>query len=91
MKRGDAFDRHTPNGRGYVTTRPSRESDKSCAIRTPIGWTPAGRPRTYRLVPGGRDQRRGTAYRRLALTVLGLDVSTLVAELSRRRGEPEPC
>jgi hypothetical protein len=37
-----------------------------------------GQPRTYRLAPAPAQQ---AAYRRLAVTILGLDVSHLAAEL----------
>ena len=46
-----------------------------------IGATPDDRP----------DPGRRAAYRRLAVTILGLDVPTLVAELqARRQAEPRP-
>ena len=41
-----------------------------------------GQPRTYRL-----DATRQAAYRRLAVTILGLDVSHLAAELRTVRAE----
>jgi hypothetical protein len=50
-----------------------------------VSTTPTGQPRTYRLV---EDQERvsvAAAYRRLALAILGMDVATLAAELSRLR------
>ena len=48
-----------------------------------VSTTAAGQPRTYRLV---EDRRRvAAAYRRLAVAILGLDVATLAAELSRVR------
>jgi len=37
-----------------------------------------GQPRTYRLAPTGSQP---AAYRRLALTILGLDVATLAHQL----------
>jgi hypothetical protein len=41
-----------------------------------------GQPRTYRLVPSRAQQ---TAYRRLALAIIGLDVASLAAELRSAR------
>jgi hypothetical protein len=41
-----------------------------------------GQPRTYRLAPSSVQH---TAYRRLALTILGLDVPTLADELRSTR------
>ena len=41
-----------------------------------------GQPRTYRLAP---SSVQCTAYRRLALTILGLDVATLAEELRSAR------
>ena len=41
-----------------------------------------GQPRTYRLAPSGSQP---AAYRRLALTILGLDVPTLAAQLRSAR------
>jgi len=43
-----------------------------------------GQPRTYRLDP---RPARQAAYRRLAVTILGLDVSHLAAELRTVRAE----
>ena len=48
----------------------------------PIGYDTAGRPRTYR-VP--RPLSRDAAHRRLAITILGLDVQTLALDLRNRR------
>jgi hypothetical protein len=42
-----------------------------------------GQPRTYRLGP---SSVQNTAYRRLALVILGLDVATLADELRSARG-----
>jgi hypothetical protein len=50
-----------------------------------VSTTAARQPRTYRLVDAGRAARRAAAYRRLAVAILGLDVATLAAELSRVR------
>ena len=50
-----------------------------------VSTTPAGRPRTYRLEEERRRVNIAAAYRRLAVTILGLDVATLAAELSRVR------
>jgi hypothetical protein len=44
--------------------------------------TPQGQPRTYRLVP---NPARDVAYRRLALSILRLDVGSLADELSAVR------
>ena len=41
-----------------------------------------GQPRTYRLAT---SSRQSTAYRRLALAILGLDVATLADELRSAR------
>ena len=41
-----------------------------------------GQPRTYRLSPAGSQP---AAYRRLALTILGLDVATLAVQLCAAR------
>jgi hypothetical protein len=49
-----------------------------------IGRSAAGQPRTYRHQPA-RSASRGAAYRRLAVTILGLDVATLVADLRTTR------
>ena len=43
---------------------------------------PTGQPRTYRLAGHGSPQ---AAYRRLALTILGLDVATLTSRLRANR------
>jgi hypothetical protein len=50
--------------------------------RLPIGHDAAGRPRTYRLQRAGS---RDAAYRRLVITILGLDVQTLASGLRARR------
>jgi hypothetical protein len=48
----------------------------------PISYDTAGQPRTYRVRrPGSRD----AAHRRLAITILGLDVQTLASDLRARR------
>jgi hypothetical protein len=41
-----------------------------------------GQPRTYRLAPARSQQ---TAYRRLAVAILGLDVATLASQLRTAR------
>ena len=50
-----------------------------------VSTTPQGRPRTYRLEDEQRRVLQAAAYRRLALTILGLDVATLASELTRDR------
>jgi hypothetical protein len=51
-----------------------------------VGRSAAGRPRTYRLELLPRPAHsREAAYRRLAATVLGLDVATLAHELRHAR------
>ena len=50
--------------------------------RLPISHDAAGQPRTYRLQP---QASRDAAYRRLAVSILGLDVKTLTAELRAAR------
>jgi hypothetical protein len=50
-----------------------------------ISHSASGRPRTYRLVKRSQSSRLAAAYRRLAVTILGLDVPTVAAELSSRR------
>jgi hypothetical protein len=42
-----------------------------------------GQPRTYRLAPA--PAQRAAAYRRLAIAILGLDVTHLAAELRTAR------
>ena len=49
-----------------------------------IGRSTAGLPRTYRHQPA-RSASRGAAYRRLAATILGLDVASLVNDLRSAR------
>jgi hypothetical protein len=46
--------------------------------RTVIARDASGQPRTFRLVPTVKQQ---TAYRRLAVAIIGLDVASLAAEL----------
>jgi hypothetical protein len=54
----------------------------------PIGRTAGGQPRTFRLEPRiCPASSRQVAYRRLALAILGLDVSTLALELRAVRRE----
>ena len=48
------------------------------STRLPIGHDAAGQPRTYRLQ---RPLSRDAAYRRLVITILGLDVQTLASDL----------
>jgi hypothetical protein len=50
-----------------------------------VSTTSLGQPRTYRLVDQQRRARQAAAYRRLAVAILGLDVVSLVSELSRVR------
>lgn len=57
-------------------------SDQQRRIRIAIGRDTAGQPRTYRL---SRSSTRDAAYRRLAVTILGLDVATLALELRAAR------
>ena len=47
-----------------------------------IGRQPTGQPRTYRLTPSAAQR---TAYRRLAVAILGLDVVSLAGQLRARR------
>lgn len=47
-----------------------------------VAYDANGQPRTYRLAPSGSQP---AAYRRLALTMLGLDVPTLAAKLRSAR------
>jgi hypothetical protein len=49
-----------------------------------IGRSATGQPRTYRYQPAGAASR-GAAYRRLAATILGLDVASLVNDLRTAR------
>jgi hypothetical protein len=54
----------------------------------PIGHDATGQPRTFRLL---RRARRQAAYRRLMITILGLDVATLTSELrAMRSAHPRP-
>ncbi len=63
-------------------------SEQQERILTPIARETSGQPRTYRL---SRTLARDAAYRRLAITVLGLDVPTLASQLrSVRRALGEP-
>jgi hypothetical protein len=52
----------------------------------PIGHDAAGKARTFRV---RRRARQQAAYRRLLITIFGLDVQTLTAELrgARQRGQ----
>ncbi|HET6319052.1 MAG TPA: hypothetical protein VFG86_21570 [Chloroflexota bacterium] len=52
------------------------------ATLRPISHDAAGQPRTFRLQ---RQVRRQVAYRRLAISILGLDVETLASELRAAR------
>lgn len=56
--------------------------DSASRTRRVIAYDAFGRPRTYRLAPTGSQ---GAAYRRLALTILGLDVPTLAGQLRSAR------
>ena len=47
-----------------------------------VGRQSSGQPRTYRLAPSSSQR---TAYRRLALAILGLDVATLGEQLRSTR------
>lgn len=49
---------------------------------SPIARDAAGQHRTFR---APRDARRQAGYRRLVITMLGLDVATLAAELRAAR------
>ena len=51
-------------------------------MRTVVARSANGQPRTYRLAPAPAQQ---TAYRRLALAILGLNVEHLAAELRTSR------
>ena len=50
-----------------------------------VSTTSAGRPRTYRLEADRRRVRVAAAYRKLMVTILGLDVPSLASELARVR------
>jgi hypothetical protein len=50
--------------------------------RTVVGRDPTGRPQTYRLAP---PRSRDAAYRRLIISILGLDVASLAQNLHRGR------
>ena len=52
------------------------------ATLRPIAHDAAGQPRTFRLQ---RQVRRHAGYRRLAISILGLDVETLASELRAAR------
>jgi hypothetical protein len=56
--------------------------DSASRTRRVIAYDANGQPRTYRLAPSGSQP---AAYRRLALTMLGLDVPTLAAKLRSAR------
>jgi hypothetical protein len=56
--------------------------DQLARTRTVIGRGPNGQPRTYRVSPAPAQQ---AAYRRLALTILGLDVASLARDLRSAR------
>jgi hypothetical protein len=60
-------------------TQPSQSHSRS---RSVVARGPGGRPRTYRLVPGPAQE---AAYRRLALAILRLDVTSLAADLRAAR------
>ncbi len=60
-------------------SRFARQSEFRTAVMT---RHPNGQPRTMRLV---RNPAREAAYRRLALTILGLDVANLAVQLSAQR------
>jgi hypothetical protein len=49
---------------------------------SPIACAAVGQPRTFR---ARRDARRQAGYRRLVITLLGLDVATLAAALRAAR------
>jgi predicted nucleotidyltransferase len=49
-----------------------------------VGRSPAGAPRTFRL-EASTGTSREAAYRRLAASILGLDVASLASELRARR------
>ena len=55
--------------------------------RRVVGRTANGQPRTYRLPP--LDPRQ-TAYRRLVVAIVGLDIATLADELRLRRRPAMP-
>jgi hypothetical protein len=59
----------------------SRTDDGTCT-RTVVSREVSGKPRTYRLTP---RTSRASAYRRLAISILRLDVATLSAELQATR------
>ena len=60
----------------------SPRSNSSARTRTIVARGANGQPRTYRLSPKPAQQ---AAYRRLALAILGLDVSSLADELRAAR------
>jgi hypothetical protein len=59
--------------------RPSHSQPRT---RSVIARAANGQPRTYRLAPAPAQQ---AAYRRLAIAILGLDISHLAAELRAAR------
>lgn len=60
-------------------TQPSMTSAQaSSRQRIVVGRSGTGQPRSYRLVPA---TSRAAAYRRLAISILQLDITTLNAEL----------
>src|SRR5919202_5476930 len=81
----------TPIGAEAVSVNPQRrgrrrmyeEEEMMASLHTRehlmvVGRMSNGQPRSYRL---SRPQSREAAYRRLAVAILGLDVSTLTAVL----------
>jgi hypothetical protein len=50
-----------------------------------VGRSSAGQPSTFRLERAKPAASRNAAYRRLATTILGLDVRTLAIELASKR------
>lgn len=60
---------------------PRRSQDSPCA-RVVVSRGLGGEPRTYRFTP---TRSRASAYRRLALSILRVDIATLSAELRAAR------
>ena len=61
--------------------REQHDADREHALRV-VACAANGQPRTYRLAP---SSVQNTAYRRLALAIIGLDVATLADELRSAR------
>ena len=67
-----------------LRSRIAHQSERRAAVMTRHA---NGQPRTLRLV---RTPAQNAAYRRLALTILGLDVATLAVQLAGQRRAEAP-